>query len=61
MINLTLPIESSTLSPKIQRKTIFPIRWNHPPCINMEVKIVMVAGKYPSFDPKSEAGTTPKL
>jgi len=34
----TRPIESSTLLPKIQRKSMFPPMWNQLACMNIEVK-----------------------
>ena len=34
----TGPIESSTLSPNTQRNHMFPMMWNQPPCMNIEVK-----------------------
>ncbi len=34
------PIASSTLLPKIQRKSMFPAMWSQLPCMNIEVTAV---------------------
>jgi hypothetical protein len=33
------------LSPKIQRKSMFPARWRNPPCRNMQVKRAETRGE----------------
>ena len=39
-MNVALPMESSTLFPKIQRNSMFPAMWSSPPCMNIAVRMV---------------------
>ena len=57
-------MESSTLSPKIQRKSMFNAKCSQPPCMNIEVSTVVQAGMTTSSErsstsPKMRAGTIP--
>ena len=51
MTNFTWPMESSTLLPKIQRKSMFPARCRMLPCMNIALKIVSSVAGWPGAEP----------
>ena len=52
MRNRTWPSASSTLLPKIQRKSMFPPMCTRPPCMNIELKTVATTSWWRSAGPR---------
>ncbi len=52
-MNFTRPMLSSTLLPKIQRKSMLPTRCRMPPCMNIELNSVRIVGGWSGAVPST--------